>query len=250
MTLTRISKNELFGIHYVKHPDGLKWDGYYKTIDVLRNLFADPEFTAIVKGFYLNICGDLDSVRISYFVHHTNKHKTAPKFQQFIQENGLIEVQQHEPPKGIMLAAKYGGKRFEEQFRNFLVLETQVGLDLIRKDLLNARILFATYRWRVRKASLPIREHFEPTFKRNSAVYNSLSDREKTQLFEDLEEWPNPHEVDWAHMMVNFVLGCDWTSVFGDPSYLSRGNPYPILAINRIIEDTGLGFQIPLDWKP
>lgn len=135
----------------------------------------------------------------------------------------------------------------EERFRNFLVLETQIGLELIIGNLLQGRILFATYRWQVRKASLPFREHFEPTFKKYSPTYCSLSDDEKDQFFADLEEWPNPPQVDWAHLMVNFVLGCDWR-VFSNPYYLTPRRPLSIPEINRLIRD--LGFQIPLDWKP
>lgn len=140
------------------------------------------------------------------------------------------------------------GEEYEERFRNFLSLETQIDLDLIEGDLLHARALSATYRWQVRKASLPLREHFEPAFKKLSSTYNSLSDDEKDQFFVDLHEWPNPPQVDWAHMMVNFVLGADWNQVFSSPYYLTPGNPLSILEINELVSN--LGFQIPLDWKP
>ena len=248
MTQRVISKSDFFGIFYIKKPNGIKWDVYYRTIDVLRPLFQDAEFTEVVNGFYLNICGDFDSVRVSYFVDKTNVNIAISKFEQFIHENGLIKIKEQETPKKIILAKAYGGKAFEERFRNFLVLETQIGLDLIQKDLLNARRLFAIYRWQIRKASLSFREYFEPMFKRNSPTYNSLSNHEKNQLFKDLEEWPNPPQVDWAHMMVNFVLGCDWIQVFSDPNYLTPGQPLPITEINKRTRE--LRFQIPLDWKP
>jgi hypothetical protein len=248
LRIGRISKDDLFGRFYVRKPDGTKWDSYYETIAALRPLFEDGKFQEVVSGFYLNICGDFDSVRISYFVNEANSEKAMSIVKKFFGNSGIVEIKDSEHPKEIILAKMYGGEEFEERFRNFLVLETQIGLDLIKGDLLEAKRLFATYRWQVRKASLPFREHFEPTFKKYSPTYNSLSNNEKAQFLNDLEEWPNPPQVDWAHMMVNFVLGCDWNMVFGDPYYLTPGKPLSIPEINRIIRK--LGFQIPLDWKP
>jgi len=246
--IRRISEDDLFGIFYVKKPDGVKWDSYYRTINALTPLLKDNEFYKIVKGFYLNICGNFDAVRISYFVDKANSEKAISILEQFFRKNGILEIKDAVLPKKIILARSYGGEEYEERFRNFLALETQIGLELMEGNLLHSRILFVTYRWQVRKASLPFREHFEPTFKRYSLTYNSLSNDEKDQFFTDLEEWPNPPQVDWAHMMVNFVLGCDWNLALSHPSYLTPGRPLSIPEINRLVSD--LGFQIPLDWKP
>jgi hypothetical protein len=250
MEMKRILRDDLFGIFFVKKPDGTKWQSYYNTIDSLRTLFQDEKFRKVVDGFYLNICGNFDSVRISYFISRSNSQKALSVFQHFFRNNKIVEIKPFEKPKRIVLAQFYGGGKFEEQFRNFLVLETKIGLDLIKTDLLQARILFATYRWQVRKASLSFRDHFELVFKKYSKTYNSLSEDEKDQFFTDLEEWPNPPQVDWAHMMVNFVLGCDWNSIFGDPNYLTPSRPLSIPEINKILSNSNLGFQIPLDWKP
>lgn len=252
MGIKRTSKDDLFGIFHVKKPDVINGVSYYKTLDALRPLFKDKEFNQIIKGFYLNVSGrlpkDFDSVRISYFVDKLNCEKVVVIFKQFFRDNGLLEIKSNEYPHEIILAKNYGGEKYEERYRNYLVLETQIGLDLIKTDLLHARILFATYRWQVRKASLPFKEHFEPIFKKYSPTYNSLSDEEKDKLFTDLAFWPNPPQVDWAHMMVNFVLGFDWNWVFSDPNYLTPGKPLSIREINKIVKN--LGFQIPLDWKP
>lgn len=243
MIRVMISKSDLFGVFYVKKPDGTKWDSYYKTIDTLRPLFNEEEFTEVVKGFYLNICGSFDSVRISYFVSEENAQRAVNKFRRFFSENHIVEIGETECPQEKLVAKAYGGIDYEERFRNFLVLETKIGLDLMKEDLLRARILLAIYRWQIRKASLPVREHFEPAFRKYSSTYNSLSEKEKDQFFADLAEWPNPPQVDWAHMMVNFVLGCDWNLVFSDPNYLTPGKPLSVPEINALIKN--LGFQIP-----
>lgn len=248
MGIKKISRHDLFGIFYVRKLDGRKWDSYYKTLETLRRLFKDGRFQEVVNGYYLNVCGDFDSVRISYFVDETNTQKAVSIFKQFFEENDIMEIKDSRYAEKVIVAEKYGGEEYEERFRNFLVLETKIGLDLIKEDLVRARTLLATYRWQVRKASLPFREHFEPTFKRFSSTYNSLSEEEKDRFFTDLAEWPNPPQVDWAHMMVNFVLGCDWNQVFSDPNYLTPRKPLSIPAINMLIRD--LGFQIPQEWKP
>lgn len=244
-----ISKDDLFGRLFVKKPNGVKWDSYYRTIDALRPLFGDEEFTRVVKWFYLNVCGKFDSVRISYFISEVNLQNAVSKFQHFFIKQDLIEIKELEYPHKIVLARAYGGIEYEMRFRNFLVLQTRIGLEIMEGDLLQAKILLAIYRWQIRKASLDAREYFEPTLKRLSPTYNSLSDDEKDQFFTDLNEWPNPPQVDWAHLMVNFILGCDWM-VFGDPNYLTPKRPMAIPDINRILQKTGLGFEIPLNWKP
>lgn len=254
MGIQKVSKDDHFGVFYVKKPDGRRWDSYYKTIDALRPLFKDEEFRKIVSGFYLNVYGvgprDFDSVRISYFVDKTNSEKAISIFKKFFENNEIIEILDSKYPIEKPVAKNYGGEEFADRMRNFLVLYTQIGLELIKENLLHARRLFVTYRWQVRKASLPFKEHFEPTFKKYSLTYNSLSHDEKDQFFADLEAWPNPPQVDWAHMMVNFVLGCDWNWVFRDPNYLTPGEPLSISEINRILAQSDLDFQIPLDWKP
>jgi len=248
MAWKRIPHDDLFGIFFVRKPDGIRWDSYYKTLDALRPLFKNEEFQEVIDGFYLNICGDFDSVRISYFISQKHSEKAISVFREFFRDNGILEIENSKEPRKIILAKKYGGEECEERFRTFLVLETQIGLELMEGNLLHARILFATYRWQVRKALLPFREHFESAFIKYSPTYNSLSNEEKEQFFADLEEWPNPPQVDWAHMMVNLVLGCDWNFVFSDPHYLTPGRPLSIPQINKRVKE--LGFQLPLDWKP
>jgi hypothetical protein len=246
MAIKKILREDLFGRFFVKKPDGEKWESYYKTIEALRPLFAREEFKESVNGFYLNIAGNFDTVRISYFVDEQNRDKAVSIFRQYFKDNRLLETG-FAPPRTIILALHYGGEKYEERFRTFLNLETQIGLDLIKGNLLHARILFAIYRWQIRKASLPFREHFEPTFEKYSLIYNALSEEEKREFFADLKMWPNPPQVDWAHMMVNFVLGCDWNTVFGDPNYLTPGKPLSISEINEIVKP--LKFQIPSDWN-
>lgn len=235
LRIQKIPKEDLFGLFFVRKPYGTNWDSYYGTIDALRPLLENEDFSKTVSGFYLNYIND--STRISYFVSEGNNQKAISIFRNFFNEKGISEIKA-QPPKKAVVAEKYGGEKLEEHFRHFLALETQIGLELIREDLLYARILFATYRFQVWKGRLPIRAHFEPTFRRYSPTYVSLPNEEREQFLTYLERYPA-----WTHMMVNFVWGWDYT-IYPD------GRPLSIPEINKILERYNLGFQIPLEWKP
>jgi len=241
MTASKVKTSDLFGIFFVQKPGWKSWDSYYKTIDALRPLFANEGFKKVVSGYYLNICGDFDSVRISYFMDKVNDQDSVSIIEDFLSQHKLLEISPRSSPHQDIIAGSYGGQSYEERFRTFLVNETQIGLELIERDLLHARRLFVTYRFQVREACLSFRMHFESAFGKYSPTYNSWAEEEKHQFFVDLEEWPNPPQVDWAHLMVNFVLGCDFAMPL---------RPLTIAEINGILSANNMGFQIPLDWKP
>ena len=88
--------------------------------------------------------------------------------------------------------------------------------------------------------------HFEGTFIRDSRVYSSLSDEDRNQFWNDLSYWPNPPQVDWAHMMVNMILPGDFITNWND--FLQPKPALTIEEINKIIKP--LKFQIPIGWRP
>jgi hypothetical protein len=235
-----IPSTDLFGIFYVRKPDGLKWDSYYRTIDSLRQLFDDENFKKVVHGFYLNIVGNYDSVRISYFVDPHDSRELTRVFQEYFSKNGIEEIEVHSAPHEDVVAEKYGGQAHEQQFRNFLGNYTQIGLELLDGNLLHCRRLFTVYRFQVRQASIPLKGFFEPTFMKYSPSYISFSSGESKQFFEDLEYCP-PHQTEWAHMMVNMIVGCDWAPIY---------YPLSIEGINKILIRDSIGFQIPERWNP
>jgi len=235
LRVKKIPKKDLFGIFFVIKSFGTTWDSYYGTIDALRPLFELKDFKKNISGFYINRIDGL--VRISYFVSEENKQRAISIFKNFFKVNTISEVKIQRPTKTIV-AEQYGGEELEERFRDFLALETQIGLELTKADLLHVKRLFATYCWQVRIASSPVKKHFEPTFNKYSQSYFSLTNTEKKRFLRELEERPN-----WAHMMVNFILGLDFKT------YLFR-KPKSISEINTILKQCNLDFQIPLDWKP
>lgn len=245
MLMKDVSIEDLFGIFYVRKSDGFKWESYYesylRTIDSLRTLFDDKEFRKVVHGFYLNTAKSFNSVRISYFVDGKEIEKSNTLFHEFFARNGIQEIYDHSIPQKAIVAREYGGLGYEQRFRNFLRNYTQIGLELLQGNLLHSRRLFTVYRFQVRQASVPFEGFFEPSFRKYSPSYVSFSIREKSQFLNDLKEWTPPH-TEWAHMMVNMIVGADWV-----PFLLER---FPIQEINRILIQNNMGFQIPETWNP
>jgi hypothetical protein len=240
--LKDVPVDDLFGIFYVRKPDGLRWESYYRAIDSLRALFDDEEFRKFVHGFYLNIAGKFDSVRISYFVDAVDIERSTVLFQEFFAKNGLLEIDEHSSPHRNIIAGGYGGIEYEQRFRNFLRDYTQIGLELLQENLLHSRRLFTVYRFQVRQGSMRFEGFFEPTFNKYSPTYVSFSSEKKSEFFGDLEISKPPH-TGWAHMMVNMIVGCDFP-------YSPHNPPLTIAEINRWLTQAGIGFQIPANWNP
>ena len=172
---------------YVKKQDELKWESYYKTIDNLRPLFKEKKFIKTIDGFYLNhISGSSDYVRISYFVSKKECETSISIFQDYFIQNSIMQIKDYDPPHEITIAEKYGGSSYEQRFRNFLAVYTQIGLELLQGNLLHSRRLFTAYRFQIRQTQGSFEDHFEPTFNKYSPFYKSLSNNDKRQFFIDL----------------------------------------------------------------
>jgi len=237
-----ISENDLFGRFFLKKPGGVQYHNYYSTIFALSSLLHSNDWNECVTGYYINVAGNMDAVRLSFFA---NDPQNALKCKDgFCLANNVAEIQPCEHPYEIKISEGYGGE--ELRFRRFLHMYTLIGIDLINADLLNARCLFATFRLQVMRARQAYKPHFEGTFVKHSQTYLSLSENDKEQFWTDLSNWPNPPQVDWAHMMVNMILPGDVVPAWND--FLSPKPALTVGEINHIVAP--MNFQIPVDWEP
>lgn len=246
MILKNLSESDLIGRFFIKSPNGGQFMGYYQSLDSIRPLLKSKEWSQYITGFYINVAGDFDAVRVSYFTTEPKPLKILVR--DFVAKSGLKFLQNYVPPKTEQVSVVYGGE--ELRFRRFLSTYTLIGLDIMEVDLLNAQRLFMTFRFQVMRAREPYRPHFLRTFENQSNFYNALSEKEKEQFWNDLSHWPNPPQVDWAHLFVNMVLGTDWISPEAWRTFLTRRPPMSLDQINDILVGIGLGFQIPEDWHP
>jgi len=202
--MANISANDYLGRFYLIKCGVTGINGYYESLFALEPMIRCREWK-VSTGYYLN--KECDSVRLSYFI--APKKDVTNFVEDFIKQNGLKHAKSSDTPMQIMISEKYGGE--ELRFRRFLSTYAPIGLDIMVADLSHARRLFEEFRSQDR---LP-RPHFEKTFEKKSSYYRALSDEEKEQFWEDMFYRPNPPQVDWAHMLVNMVLG-------GDPLPISQ----------------------------
>lgn len=238
MSLNRITETDLFGRFFLNASDRGPFNGYYDSLNAIRPLLKSDEWIKNVTGFYINVDGNYDAIRLSYFT--ASPDQTKKVVNHFVAEHRLKSIKDPEAPSSTRVSEEYGGE--ELRFRRFLSTYTLIGLDIMEADLQNTRCLFATFRWQIMRARRPYKPHFLRIFKTQSPFYNSLSESEKNQFWSDLSHWPNPPQVDWAHFFVNMVLGCDWVNDVWK-TFLSPQPALSIREINELVRDQG--FQIP-----
>lgn len=239
-----LQESDLFGVHTFRSGRVGRLDGYYASLAAARPLVRSAEWTAATTGFYLNVAGDFDAVRISYFAPSAEPPRRA--LDEFGTRHALESLEPHRLPSPERVAAQYGGE--ELRFRRYLATYTQIGLDITEADLLHARRLFAVFRWCVSRARWPYRPFFEPAFHRLSPTFQGLRETDRDRFFADLENWPVEGQVDWAHMFVNMVLGCDWLVPEILNSYYGPQQPASFDDVNRIVASQG--FEVPAGWMP
>lgn len=238
---SKVSADDLFGRFYLKVPGNEKFTNYYRSIDALRPFLYGEEWLSAASGYYINTSGNFDYVRLSYFTHKPEKVFSAVTAMR--QKTGIVESEEAEPPRRDNVSALYGGE--ELRFRKFLSSYSPIALDIMAADPAGARRLMATFRWQITLPRKPLRPHFENVFRSQSGFYNSLSIAERERFWSDLSNWPDPAQVDWAHMMVNMVLPGDWNKGGRWKRFLSPGQPKIASEINAELEDIGLDFRIP-----
>lgn len=243
MDLSRLQESDLFGRFYLKVSGSRQFDTYFQTIDALRPLLNSREWNEAVTGYYINVAGNnMDTVRLSYFSSNTDAVRNYAE--SFCRQHNIIESQNPELPHATRISEGYGGE--ELRFRRFLYLYTLIGLDIMLANLLNARCLMPTFRFQIMLSRQPYKPHFQRTFEEQSSTYNSLSTEQEEQFWSDLANWPNPPQVDWAHLMVNMILPGDFVNNWD--YFLVPKAALSLQEINDIVKN--LGFQIPNNWSP
>jgi len=244
MNPNQIKETDLLGRFFLRAPNDGESSDCYRSLEAIRPLLKSKKWSESVTGYYINITDHLDGVRLSYFTSSPEQPKKV--VDHFTSEHELENIKCPEVPH----------KTDDElRFRKYLVTYTQIGLDIMKADLFNARCLFATFRWQVMTARKPYKPRFIRTFQTQSPFYNSLSSAEKDQFWKDLAYWPNPPQVDRAHLFVNMVLGFDFIWPEAWSQLLQDGPALSILEINELMKRNRKllkqqYFQIPNNWHP
>ena len=65
--LTQFKETDLFGRFYLKKPNGGRFQGYYESLNAMRDFLRSKEWLQTVTGYYVNVAGKQDAVRLSYW---------------------------------------------------------------------------------------------------------------------------------------------------------------------------------------
>lgn len=241
----KLKEKDLFGRFYLrKVPNEGPYKNYYMSLDAIRPLVKSNDWLEAVTGYYINDPVTRDAVRLSFFTSYPDKTEKA--VERFLKENNIEHTQKPELPHPAVISQGYGGE--EIRFRKFLFLSTLIMLDMMESDLLYSRLLFATFRYYFMSSGRPYEEHFLKAFEKKSPTYRSLSEEDKYNFWLDLKNWPNPPQVDWIHLPLNMVQGCDINNFGKWRAFISSNYTLSSEDINDMLNTQGL--KIPHDWHP
>jgi hypothetical protein len=234
---------------YLLKSRGNPLDSYYYTIEQSVLIVEEKSLTAYMTGYYLNMepANRNHYLRLSFFVPAESADALVDLIRAGLSSRGVLEVRPAKTPQDISVVREYGPPALESRFRRYLVNYTQIGLDLIRSDLVYARRLMAWLRFKVIAGSMDARVQIEPSMLGRSQYYRSMSPAERSEFLQDLVRKPKPSQFDWAHFIVNFVLGLN------EPQGTRGrydGNPWPTCAINQVLQLQDPSFCLPDNWKP
>jgi hypothetical protein len=231
-----ISKEDFFGRFFIAIPTTASFFiEYYNSLTQLDEVLREIDFTRLVSGYYVNGI-DKRYVRVSYFTQGNEKEEPLMVFPNLLEKHGLKEnVDGREKPAIKLVSEGYGESKCEATFRNYLSLETQIGLELLRADKQHARSLMATYRIPFLGMEQGAQPHFEPTFLKYSQTYRLLSPALKEQFWKEFEI------SSWNHMFANLIMGIDF------PHYPPVTLPELNAGLFELFEDTLI---IEKGWTP
>lgn len=215
---------------------------YFEHVATFAAFLENGQLGDTITGCYMNRIPRPygRTFRLTYFTRRPSDARS--KIFRFAGDR-LLPIAEENKPDEENIALEYGGIKLERAFRSYLSTYSWIGVDLLNSDRQYARRLCAVFRWRVFPAGTSYREYFRPSFQNRSQAYRSLSTTAKAAFWENLARWPDPFQTDWAHMLVNMVVGHDW----GNPPVTFAQKPP---ARNPLIDKRCDTIQIPQSWSP
>jgi hypothetical protein len=227
--------NDCYGIFYLALSATPSFENYYASVAELTPCLREPAWLNSCNGFYVS-CIEHGLPRISYFAFSAKKATEA--IESICRSSPLAHAKSAEPLKAVSYVDGYGGT--ESAFRRYLCDYTQVGLDLLEADRLEAQRLCATYRLSVHPSGASARGYLEPSFDKMSAAYGQFSAAHKDVFWTAFGVNEGSPKTPWDHMLVNQILGCD----------IFASRPHSNDEINDVLSSAGREFAVPTDWAP
>jgi len=240
-----LTENNFLGRVFVNCSDLRPIDGYFTCVNLIRPILKKADFKSLITGFYINVAGNLNSVRLSFFVEDKDN---VEKVTEILRNAGGVNLIRHDKASQEKFSDTYGGT--EIGFRRFLHIYTQIGLDLLNYNTLYSRRLVAEYRLTYSPQRISCRSFFEPALKKHSSYFNQLNNASAQQLWKDLDFWYLGG--DWAHMLVNMLLPGDWIYMSKELTsfFLNPNKKPPITGTQKEDLLKMFNLDIPDNWTP
>lgn len=191
-----VSDTDFYCLLFLEIPaNGSINDQYFKSVLDLSKKTKSDEFRKHLTGFYLSKYNK--NIRFSFFINGANR---VEFIKQFFLKNDFKIVNDIPKPKFETFSSYCNMEKGNLNFRRYLQLITNVGLDLLEYDILYARKVVAKYRLEIVPQNKNIEKYFDRVLQK-SQYYLSLSQQLKSELLSGLSFWIDDYN-DWAHMFV------------------------------------------------
>ncbi len=203
----KVSDSDKIGRVYLKlkNSKGNNIDDYFEGVKKLQAFLRSKEFESNLTGFFLSFWND-GGIRFSYFTN--NDHQTISFLDNKISSLGFTKYLDDVEPSDLSFGYYLRNVKTNLDFARFLQLITNIGLELLEKDVVYSRRLAVKYRLEIAPQGGSCKSYFEQAFNKMS-YYKSLSPEIKQELMEGLDFWHTSWE-DWAHMLIVMIMPGDW----------------------------------------
>jgi hypothetical protein len=226
-----ITEVEKLGVVFIRLAEnvGKNIYRYFEGINKLQDIHCSGILLSSIKGYYLSLWRDR-GIRFSYFTNDANDSENF-----LYEEFSKIGLGQYLPsvkPRDETYSYYHGKNKSNLDFRRFLLLITNIGMDLLQYDINYGRRLAAKYRLEIAPSGVSSKTYFETAFNKLS-YYNSLTIELRNELLNDLDYWHTSWE-DWAHMFVVMLLPGDW--IYNYKSVFNPRRPIDEKSYNGLVQ--------------
>ena len=219
--MNRVPSRFSGGSAYFRLPDSetLDTEGYFKCLNLIKPLFARPDFRDSTPGFYINYIKDPNtpapkgSLRLSVF--SVDGERTRKSIENFVGENSGIKLFHNDVSTELPPEKEKSPEELEPW--NCFDATTQIVLDLFNVSGFNwneFQDLVKSYRFNLLPQGIPAKEVFGSIFETYSKFYKQIKEVAlDNEFWEALMSHYPAQSLLPMHMLVNMVLTYD------DPRY-------------------------------
>jgi len=231
----KAEKDDLRAVWYIRPKDtntnGIKI--YFEGVSRLTKFLCSDELHNHINGFHLSLWQD-GGIRFTFFTNEDldSENYLQGQFEELSFERYLA-MDEESPRNEQYLEYCNKGKTYLD-FRRYLQLMTNIGLQLLEKDITDTRDLAAKYRLEIGPEKASAKPFFEEWFK-DLDYFKSIDSTVKEELLDGLDFWFTDR-MDWAHMFIVMILPGDIINLdYYEDLFVTR-RPIPDVRLKEIFK--------------